>query len=772
MKTQVFVSTVVIIMAFAASGAMAGWSASVPVTELNTQYIEGTTFLSNDGLTLYFSRMDTNQFYYHRIYQGTRTTPSGPFTQISEISTLNNSSGHISSPWVSPDNLRMYYDTTQTGTWKIRYTSRTSVTSPWLPGTEVSQIDALGVVSSISLSSDECTALIATFNNSTWATYIATRPDRNSSFGNITPVAAMNNPASADPFLMPDGLSAYYGYNAQLYRVTRATTKDVFGNATLIPGFDHVRFATLSADGMTLYWAKEYYDPNNKLISDIYVSHYIPEPPAAQIYHVDVASGNNSNNGLTKETAFKTIQKGIQTAADGDSVLVWPGVYTEQINFLGKAITVKSAADAAILQAPGNFAVSFYTAEEPNSVLQNFVIRNSDAGVFVVNASPTIKNLTIINNDSGIESYGSSDPDISNCIFSNNTDGDLFQCEARHSYIQEDVETGMVAHWKFDETTGTIAYDSAGTNNGTIDGAQWKDGKIGGALDFDGIDDKVIVPDNDALTPANAMTLSYWMYNRGGVDSGIFKWASCSGDPGSPGISRSYVLMVFYATGMVHFRVDSFSPNYSYDALNSTGSISLNQWHLITATFDRGAAKLYIDGQLDSSKTMTITSILNDVQPLTIGGSWEYCGTDGWERPFNGRIDDVRIYNQAVDAQKIGQIYQTGLAGVYGEPLFADANNGDYHLKSERGRYWPAQNVWVLDAVSSPCIDGGDPNDDPMGEPMPNGGRIDMGAYGGTAYASMSEWRIKGDVNRDGIFDLADFAILAGQWMEKEAWKD
>ena len=280
MKTHFVVSLISIITAVASSGAIAEWSPSVPVTELNTAYPDDTPFLSSDGLTMYFSRFDTNTFYPHRMYQATRSVPSGPFTQVSEISTLNNSGAHICFPWVSPDNLRMYYQTSQTGQWQIYSTSRASTAAPWLPGTAVSSIDALGNVSSISLSSDERTALVSVFNNSTWLTYIATRPDRNSPFGNISTVAAMNTSYSADVFLMPDALSAYYvsGSGGQLYKVSRATTNDIFGNATLIPGFDNIRFPALSTDGMTLYWAKRYLDQNNKLISDIYVSHYIPEP--------------------------------------------------------------------------------------------------------------------------------------------------------------------------------------------------------------------------------------------------------------------------------------------------------------------------------------------------------------------------------------------------------------------------------------------------------------------------------------------------------------
>lgn len=63
---------------------------------------------------------------------------------------------------------------------------------------------------------------------------------------------------------------------------------------------------------------------------------------------------------------------------------------------------------------------------------------------------------------------------------------------------------------------------------------------------------------------------------------------------------------------------------------------------------------------------------------------------------------------------------------------------GDYHLKSQAGRWEPAGSRWVQDEISSPCIDAGDPGM-PLGdEPLPNGGRVNMGAYGGTVEASKS----------------------------------
>jgi len=64
--------------------------------------------------------------------------------------------------------------------------------------------------------------------------------------------------------------------------------------------------------------------------------------------------------------------------------------------------------------------------------------------------------------------------------------------------------------------------------------------------------------------------------------------------------------------------------------------------------------------------------------------------------------------------------------------------DGDYHLKSETGRWDSNSQRWVMDDTTSPCIDRGDPNSHVGDEPDPNGGIINMGAYGGTQEASMS----------------------------------
>jgi hypothetical protein len=80
----------------------------------------------------------------------------------------------------------------------------------------------------------------------------------------------------------------------------------------------------------------------------------------------------------------------------------------------------------------------------------------------------------------------------------------------------------------------------------------------------------------------------------------------------------------------------------------------------------------------------------------------------------------------------------SGEGNIDADPFFADSDNDDYHLKSQAGRWDPISESWIQDDVTSPCIDAGDPNSPVAFEPFPNGGIINMGAYGGTSEASKS----------------------------------
>lgn len=129
------------------------------------------------------------------------------------------------------------------------------------------------------------------------------------------------------------------------------------------------------------------------------------------------------------------------------------------------------------------------------------------------------------------------------------------------------------------------------------------------------------------------------------------------------------------------------------------------------------------------------------------------------------------------------------------DPCFADATNDDFHLKSQAGRWNPISQSWVQDAVTSLCVDAGNPSSNWTVELWPNGHRINMGAYGGTTQASMSlstvgniadldnnnqvnyndltifagKWfyqkiLLVEDLDRNGVVDFRDFAIFANNW--------
>ncbi len=117
------------------------------------------------------------------------------------------------------------------------------------------------------------------------------------------------------------------------------------------------------------------------------------------------------------------------------------------------------------------------------------------------------------------------------------------------------------------------------------------------------------------------------------------------------------------------------------------------------------------------------------------------------------------------------------------DPLFADPGGGDFHLKSQAGRWNPAAESWITDGTTSPCIDAGTSYliDDPKykysgwvdwrGEIWPHGKIINIGAYGGTPQASMSASPAgnAADCNNDGAVNGADLLLLAQMWLSDEA---
>jgi len=144
--------------------------------------------------------------------------------------------------------------------------------------------------------------------------------------------------------------------------------------------------------------------------------------------------------------------------------------------------------------------------------------------------------------------------------------------------------------------------------------------------------------------------------------------------------------------------------------------------------------------RLENSSVLVVNSILWGNAPSQIAASGARspsirysCVTGGWSGP--GNIDADPLFASA------GQWVNRDDPRVVVTPDDPNAvwAMGDYHLKSQAGRWDVKARTWMQDAATSPCIDAGDPGS-PIGhEPPPNGGIINMGAFGGTAKASRSK---------------------------------
>jgi parallel beta-helix repeat protein len=195
---------------------------------------------------------------------------------------------------------------------------------------------------------------------------------------------------------------------------------------------------------------------------------------------------------------YPTIQEAINAAVDGDTVLVDNGTYTENINFLGKAITVISVNGPESTVIDGNASgrvVTFNSGEGTSSVLSGFTITNGLAdfggGIYCYYSSPTITNCTISGNSAdgyggGIYCRGNSSPTITNCTISGNSAEEMgggIYCDESSPVITNCIISGNSATWG-----GGICCDHNSSpiiTNCTINDNSAKEGEGGGISCWD-----------------------------------------------------------------------------------------------------------------------------------------------------------------------------------------------------------------------------------------------------------------------------------------------
>lgn len=213
-------------------------------------------------------------------------------------------------------------------------------------------------------------------------------------------------------------------------------------------------------------------------------------------------------------------------------------------------------------------------------------------------------------------------------------------------------DDGEVGWWKFDEGTGVAAIDNSGYGNvGDISGATWateESCKSGTCLSFDGIDD--YVDTNLNLSGTSDYTTALWVnisssfpndkYNR---FFGTQSWgAGRLGMIMNPG--AAYNLNTYFGAG--------------YDYWLPAGvNLPKDTWVHLVATFDRnGLQKIYYNGKEKASINMAPAQAISWVnEQFRVA-----CGTNGSVyQPHKGHIDDVRVYDRALSADEVQELYET-----------------------------------------------------------------------------------------------------------------
>ncbi len=239
----------------------------------------------------------------------------------------------------------------------------------------------------------------------------------------------------------------------------------------------------------------------------------------------------------------------------------------------------------------------------------------------------------------------------------------------------------LVAHWKLDETQGSIALDSAGNHDGLlIGGPQWEPcDKLAGTLSFDGVNDYVACGNSSTYDITLAITLTAWI--RAESFTRNFQAIITKGDSAWR-LQRNGATdcLVFGCSG-----VDvAAEPGSPWGSLRGTVPVNDGQWHHVACVYDGSIMYLYIDGQLDVSSPAAGKINTNDY-PVLIGENAQQPG-----RHWNGQLADVRVYNYPLTAQEIARI------GRFATTMYVDGSAaGD-----NDGSNWQNAFVYLKDALA------------------------------------------------------------------------
>ncbi len=240
-------------------------------------------------------------------------------------------------------------------------------------------------------------------------------------------------------------------------------------------------------------------------------------------------------------------------------------------------------------------------------------------------------------------------------------DNGLKIIEGEEGVLGEDIVSGLVGYWKFDETTGTTAYDVSPNNNkGTLTNSpsrtETTSCKIGRCLSFDGSDDFVDMgfPSSSLSFQNNVFTFAFWMKSNATTSDNTPGFAVLGKREGSGLYEYSISREPSDSAGAGRFKFYAWTSSGS-GVYNTTTAAFDNNWNHYVWTADGTNAYVYRNGILvtgpisrNGSNTMS-----NTTSPLKIGRG-------GDANPivfFDGLIDDVRAYNRFFSASEAFQLY-------------------------------------------------------------------------------------------------------------------
>jgi len=223
-----------------------------------------------------------------------------------------------------------------------------------------------------------------------------------------------------------------------------------------------------------------------------------------------------------------------------------------------------------------------------------------------------------------------------------------------------DINEGLAGYWPFNGN----AYDESGNgNHASVNQPTLTEDRFSSpnsAYDFDG-DDRMVVLSSDSLNPTNQLTIAFWIKVNSTTDDWspiIFKgYPDYSSEPGNKYCSnRDYAIWLHKN---LFFRLESNddcgAASRAYNHALDSNVIQSEKWIFYTAVIDRGNhfMKVYINGMLDTQTGDSFSSFYNSSYDLEFGG-W---GGRVTASPFNGVLDDIRIYTSALSDSEIVQLF-------------------------------------------------------------------------------------------------------------------